>query len=88
LANAPADRQDSDAHTSEFYAWAKNFQTDGNYKLMVQQKASTGAFYSYPNENSERLASDQNSLSEPQRQKAAQIEKKLSGSATEAGKPQ
>ncbi|HEV3198685.1 MAG TPA: SAM-dependent methyltransferase, partial [Bryobacteraceae bacterium] len=62
-----------------YYAWAKTFVTDGNYKLMVQQKASTGAFYTYPNENSERLASDQNSLSEAQREKAAQMEKRLIG---------
>ena len=88
LPEPPADPQQSDAHTSEFYTWARNFHTDGNYKLMVQQKASTGAFYTYPNENSERLASDQTSLTEPQRQKAAQIEKKLSTLATAGRKSQ
>jgi SAM-dependent MidA family methyltransferase len=86
LAEPPPDRQQGAVPDDEFFTWANNFQTDGNYKLMVQQKASTGAFYQYPNQNSERLASDQNSLSEPQRVKAAEIEKKLS-SLTEARKP-
>ena len=86
LDDLPPERQ-SDVLPDVFYAWAKTFQTDGNYKLMVQQKASTGAFYTYPNENSERLASDQNSLSEAQRAKAGQIEKRLSGAA-EARKSQ
>jgi SAM-dependent MidA family methyltransferase len=86
LDELPPERPQGNVSADEFYAWAKSFRTDGNYKLMVQQKASTGAFYSYPNENSERLASDQNSLSEPQREKAAQIEKKLS-SLTDPPKP-
>jgi hypothetical protein len=77
LEDVPASQQLSD----DFYAWSKSFQTDGNYKLMVQQKASTGAYYSYPNENSERLSSDINSLTESQRQKAADIEKKLTAPA-------
>lgn len=73
LENVPDSPQLSD----DFYAWSKSFQTDGNYKLMVQQKASTGAYYSYPNENSERLSSDVNSLTESERKKATEIEKKL-----------
>ena len=68
----------NDVADDVYYSWASSFRTDANYKLMVQQKATTGAYYTYPNENSERLASDQNSLSDAQRGKAAQIEKKLS----------
>jgi hypothetical protein len=78
LDEPPPERPQGNVGVDEFFNWARNFQTDGNYKLMVQQKASTGAFYTYPNEHSERLASDQNSLSEPQKQKAGEIEKKLS----------
>ena len=76
LENLPPDGK-NDVLDDVYFAWASSFQTDGNYKLMVQQKASTGHFYTYPNENSERLASDQNSLSDAQKEKAAQIEKKL-----------
>ncbi|HLK65779.1 MAG TPA: SAM-dependent methyltransferase [Bryobacteraceae bacterium] len=68
----------NDVPDEVYYSWAGSFKTDGNYKLMVQQKASNGAFYTYPNQNSERLASDENSLTEGQREKAAQFEKKLS----------
>jgi SAM-dependent MidA family methyltransferase len=77
LDNLPPDGK-NDVADDVFYSWASSFHTDGNYKLMVQQKASTGHFYTYPNENSESLASDQNSLTEAQRAKSAQIEKKLS----------
>jgi SAM-dependent MidA family methyltransferase len=76
LENLPPDGK-NDVADDVFFSWASSFRTDGNYKLMVQQKASTGHFYTYPNENSERLASDQNSLTNAQREKAAQIEKRL-----------
>jgi SAM-dependent MidA family methyltransferase len=78
LADAPPQRQGSEGLSEEFFSWAEDFHTNGNYKLMVQQKEKTDALYWYPNKNSEPLASDQSRLSEPQRQKAAQIEKKLS----------
>jgi len=68
----------NDVPDDVFWSWAGSFKTDANYKLMVQQKANNGASYTYPNRNSESLASDQNSLTDAQRAKAAQIEKRLS----------
>ncbi len=69
--------EDNDGLTDEFHNWADTFETDGNYKLMVQQKAATDALYSYPEKASERLTTDQNGWSQVQRQKAAEIEKRL-----------
>lgn len=73
----PEMRQESGALSDEFYNWASSFQTDGNYKLMVQAKQGTNPSYAYPLEKSEPLASDEKGLSEAQRQNAAQIEKRL-----------
>ena len=79
LEQLPPESSKNNVNPDEFFAWAGSFQTDGNYKLMVQQKAATGGTYTYPNENSERLVSDQNSLTPEQKAKAAEWEKKLSG---------
>jgi len=79
LSDVPAHRQDNDALSSEFYSWANGFQTDTNYKLMVQHKDGTDASYAYPSGNSERLVSDENDLSELERRRAAQIAAKLGG---------
>jgi SAM-dependent MidA family methyltransferase len=86
LSVPPPRRQGNGELIDEFNTWAESFQTNTNYKLMVQQKDKTDASYSYPDKDPERLASDQNALSGPQQQKAAQIEKRLSG-APEAGAP-
>jgi len=61
-----------------FNEWAQNFETNGHYKLMVQQKQGTDSSYSYPQGRQEPLASDPDSLNELQRRRAAEIEKRLS----------
>ena len=81
LKEPPPDRQQNAVPDDEYFTWAGNFETDGNYKLMVQYKDNMGSSYTYPNENSERLASDRNSLTDAQKDKAAAIEKKLVGQA-------
>jgi hypothetical protein len=78
LASAPQHGQGSDVQDGEYYDWASNFETDGHYKLMVQQKEGTDSSYSYPQKNQEPLASDQKFWSEVQRRRAAEIEKRLS----------
>jgi hypothetical protein len=78
LSEPPPSRQDGGALEEEFHTWAGNFQTDGNYKLMVQQKEGTDAAYWYTSDGAERLESDQNGMSEAQKQRAIEIEKKLS----------
>ena len=79
LGSAPQYDQGRDVQEGEFYDWASNFETDGNYKLMVQQKEGTDSSYSYPQKNQEPLVSDQRLWSELQRRRAAEIEKRLSG---------
>ncbi len=78
LATPPPDRQDNGELYTEFLAWADKFETDANYKLMVQQKEGADPAYVFPGRNPEPLESDENSLSEAQRKKAAAIEKRLS----------
>jgi hypothetical protein len=86
LDEPPPDRQSSDALVGEYRTWAGNFETDDNYKLMVQQKEGTDAAYVYPEGNSEPLASDPSALSESQRERAALIEKKLRAPAAPPGR--
>ena len=77
LDQAPEDRQANEALAAEYFTWAGNFETDVNYKLMVQQKNGTDPAYLYPEANSEALASDENALSDAQREKVAEIEARL-----------
>ncbi len=67
----------SDGVEDAFFTWANDFQTDGVYKLFVQQKQGTDAAYAYPERKSERLVPDPAGLSELQRRRAVQIEKRL-----------
>jgi SAM-dependent MidA family methyltransferase len=67
--------------TSGSYDWAWGFETDGHYKLMVQQKQGTDSSYSYPKELLEPLTSGEAGWSESQRRKAAEIEKRFSAPA-------
>jgi SAM-dependent MidA family methyltransferase len=82
LGAPPSDREGGWL-ADEFFNWAASFETDGNYKLMVQQKQGTDPSYSYPGQNAEPLASDEKSLTDTQRAKLAEIEKRL-GSGTQA----
>jgi SAM-dependent MidA family methyltransferase len=59
--------------------WSQNFETNVYYKLMVQQKQGTDASYSYPQSRQEPLTTDPSTLSEVQRQRAQEIEKRLIG---------
>lgn len=63
------------------HEWAQTFETNGHYKLMVQQKRGTDPAYSYPMRSPEELASGRATLNPQQRRKADEIENKL-GAAT------
>ncbi len=82
LSEPSPQRQDGGELAQEFYTWAGNFQTDGNYKLMVQQKEGTDSGYWYTSDGAERLEPDLSPLSEAQKQKAAEIEKRLGAPST------
>jgi hypothetical protein len=73
----PPQRQGNDALAEEFLSWADNFRVNENYKLMVQQKDKTDNEYKYPHRISERIESDPGTLTEAQRVKADDIEKRL-----------
>jgi SAM-dependent MidA family methyltransferase len=73
----PPQRQGNDALAEEFLSWADNFRVNENYKLMVQQKDKTDTEYKYPHRISERIESDPGTLTEAQRVKADDIEKRL-----------
>jgi SAM-dependent MidA family methyltransferase len=60
-----------------FDDWASTFETDGHYRLMVQQKQGTDPSYSYPRDHQDPLTSGQSGWSELQRRRAAEIEKRL-----------
>jgi SAM-dependent MidA family methyltransferase len=78
LATPPPDRQSDAGLYDEFLSWADKFETDANYKLMVQQKEGSDPSYVFPGKDPEPLESDENGFSEAQRKKAAAIEKRLS----------
>jgi SAM-dependent MidA family methyltransferase len=78
LETPPPSREGSDSLIQEFQTWASNFETDGNYKMMVQQKDGTDPKYVFPGTKPEKLDSDEKSLNDAQRRRAEAIEKKLS----------
>ncbi|HSW49101.1 MAG TPA: SAM-dependent methyltransferase, partial [Bryobacteraceae bacterium] len=63
------------------YEWEWGFETDGHYKLMVQQKQGTDSTYSYPQTHQEPLTTGESGWSETQRRRAAEIEKRLTAGA-------
>ncbi len=67
----------SGGQTDGPYDWFWGFETDGHYRLMVQQKQGTDSAYSYPQDHQDPLTTDESGWSESQRQRAAEIEKKL-----------
>ncbi len=85
LSEPPPNRQDGGELAAEFRSWATNFETDGNYKLMVQQKEGTDAGYWYTSEGAEKLQSDPDGIPQAQKQRAAAIEKKLAGAQFSVG---
>ncbi len=83
LNDPPPQKRDAEELVAEYLSWVDKFHTDGNYKLMVQQKEKTDSSYTFPGEHPERLVSDQKGLSDAQRQRAAVIEKRLSGTRSQ-----
>jgi SAM-dependent MidA family methyltransferase len=63
--------------TDEFRHWAGSFETDGNYRLMVQQKNGTDPSYSYPKQVSEPLFADPGRWTEAHAQSVFGIMKRL-----------
>ena len=80
LDTPPPDRQADGELYDEFISWAQKFETDANYKLMVQQKDGSDPSYIFPGTDPEPLESDEKGLTETQRKRATSIEKKLSTS--------
>lgn len=62
--------------------WSQTFETNGYYKLMVQQKAGTDPKYVFPQERKEPLETDPSTLSDVRRRRAGEIEKRLAGAQT------
>ncbi len=77
LDTPPAHRKGDDGLLQEYNAWLKDFRTDANFKIMVQQKEKTDDAYVYPDQHPEPLGLTDGDLSPAQRQKAAEIIRKL-----------
>ncbi len=74
LAAVPPDREHDGALKDEFKDWANEFQTNDNYKLMVQQKRNTDSQYVYPDANPESLGVSEASESRaPQRPQTTRV---------------
>ena len=80
----PADRIGDEERLKQYKDWAKSFHTDEVFKLLVQQKQNTDSSFKYPDDHPEPLAVAEDALSGAQRQKAADIERRLSGAADTA----
>jgi SAM-dependent MidA family methyltransferase len=57
--------------------WSQYFESNSYYRLMVQQKQGSDSSYSYPENRQDPVASGQGSLSDAQRERAAEIEKRM-----------
>jgi SAM-dependent MidA family methyltransferase len=73
------ERQLTDREKSEFLSWVARFRTRRSFKVLVQQKQKTDSSYAYPDGNPEPLESNQNDLSQVQRERATEIERRLRG---------
>jgi len=83
LDSAPVDKK-GNIISEKFYPWASDFANPSVYKLFVQQKVGTDDKYTYPDTQPESLGLDPSSLTEQERVRAAEIEKRLSGLSTAA----
>ena len=61
----------------EFKQWAADFRADSAFKLLVQQKQNTDPAYAYPDERRQPIDVNEYTLTQPQRARAADLEKKL-----------
>jgi hypothetical protein len=77
LDNPPAVRTQSPDDLLDYQQWAGLFYSWEVYKVLIQQKNNTDAAYRYPGESPEALAVTEDELSPADRQKLAEIEKKL-----------
>jgi len=78
LDKAPVDNR-GNLISEKFYQWASDFVNPGVYKVFVQQKVGTDDKYVYPDTQPESLGLDPSSLTETERLRAAEIEKRLAG---------
>jgi|HubBroStandDraft_6_1064221.scaffolds.fasta_scaffold181351_1 SAM-dependent MidA family methyltransferase len=74
----PPGRGQTTEDADDFQHWADLFYTWEVYKVLIQQKDHTDAAYRYPGEPAEALATAENGLSPAERERLAEIEKKLS----------
>jgi hypothetical protein len=62
---------------ADYQNWAGLFYSWEVYKVMIQQKEKTDAAYRYPGTPEEPLAASEAGLTEADRKRLAEIEKKL-----------
>lgn len=74
----PPGRGQTTEDADDFQHWAELFYTWEVYKVLIQQKDHTDAAYRYPGEPAEALTTAENGLSPAERERLAEIEKRLS----------
>jgi SAM-dependent MidA family methyltransferase len=79
LDQVKTERQLTDREKSDFRSWAAWFRNGRSFKVLVQQKNKTDRSYTYPDGDPEPLESSQDDLSPAQRERAAEIERRLRG---------
>ena len=75
-----------DAHARQYNTWLEYFKGSQAFKLLVQQKENTDAAYAYPDLHRVPLDVDEAGLRPPVRNRAAEIEKKLSAAVALASR--
>jgi len=83
---APVDQR-GNLISEKFYQWASDFVNPSVYKVFVQQKEGTDDKYIYPDKQPESLGLDPSSLTETERIRAIDIERRLTGAAAPAAAP-
>ena len=77
LDRLPPGRAQTSDEEADFQYWAGLFYSWDAYKVLIQQKSSTDAAYTYPGDEAEALMIPETALSPAENQKLAEIEKKL-----------
>jgi hypothetical protein len=77
LDQLPSSRPQTPEETADFQQWAGLFYSWEAYKVLIQQKDNTDPAYRYPGEGAEALAISENGLNPAERQRLADIEKRL-----------
>ena len=75
---APVDKK-GNVISEKFFPWASDFVNPSVYKVFVQQKVGTDDKYTYPDTQPESLGLDTSNLTDAERLRAAEIEKRLTG---------